>query len=326
MGAPMNNKLELKCVLHGPYQKFITDSDKQCPSCEQENAQRKQVQEVSKKKVTTTIQTAEVVISCEVHQKRTTLVVPKFLENAVHECPDCLKDQRKAEIKASSYQLIDREIAETGIPVNDIGMTFEQLDATRNPAQQAIVGRLIQYIKDITKAGISEGAKNILLCGNMGTGKTAYASVLLQGIIKRGIETVQDANDVKLKGRLSALFISEPALLNAITATWGSNATEKTQDLMNRLSGKSILCIDDVGSVATTHAHLLDAYAAILDERYKRRLPTIMTSNLKHTDLGLAIGARSADRFLEKHRIIIANFTWQGYRRGEMGTDEIEFF
>jgi hypothetical protein len=32
----------------------------------------------------------------------------------------------------------------------------------------------------------------------------------------------------------------------------------------------------------------------------KRRLPTIITSNLMHDDLKLAIGARSADRFLKR--------------------------
>jgi DNA replication protein DnaC len=161
----------------------------------------------------------------------------------------------------------------------------------------------------------------------MGTGKTLFASILLQEVISRAfVDRIQDEHDIRLKGRLSALFISEPALLNAITATWDRNSPEKMKHLVDRLSSKSILCIDDVGASISTHTHLLDLYANVIDERYKRKLPTIITTNLKHDDLKLAIGARSADRLVEKNRIIIANFDWSGYRSGEVGSPEIEMF
>lgn len=326
MNMATENKIELKCLIHGDYIKFISDENKQCPHCEQEKEQKKQVKEVADKKLDAMSVIIEVKIPCDEHGV-TTLQIPKFLMGKANRCPVCVEEKRQRKILKKANGLIEAEIIKTGIPVNNIGLSFQALDATRSPKQQKIVARLIQYIKDMVAAGESDGAKNVLLTGNMGTGKTAYASVLLQGIIRRGVDTnVNDANDLKLKGGLTALFISEPSLQNEITATWGSNATEKTKDLIHRYATKSILCIDDVGSVTTTHTHLLDAYAAIIDERYKRNLPTIMTSNLAHEDLRLAIGARSADRFMEKNRIIIANFDWKGYRGGDMGTDEVEFF
>lgn len=326
MNMATENKIELKCLIHGDYIKFISDENKQCPHCEQEKEQKKQVKEVADKKLGAMSVIIEVKIPCDEHGV-TTLQIPKFLMGKANRCPVCVEEKRQRKILKKANGLIEAEIIKTGIPVNNIGLSFQALDATRSPKQQKIVARLIQYIKDMVAAGESDGAKNVLLTGNMGTGKTAYASVLLQGIIRRGVDTnVNDANDLKLKGGLTALFISEPSLQNEITATWGSNATEKTKDLIHRYATKSILCIDDVGSVTTTHTHLLDAYAAIIDERYKRNLPTIMTSNLTHEDLRLAIGARSADRFMEKNRIIIANFDWKGYRGGDMGTDEVEFF
>ena len=102
-------------------------------------------------------------------------------------------------------------------------------------------------------------------------------------------------------------------------------AVEKQHKLIDRLCSVPILCLDDVGTVTTTQTHLLDAYAIIFDERYKRNLPTIITSNMTHDGLRLAVGSRAADRFLENGRVIVANFDWQGYRTSDDG-DGIEFF
>lgn len=322
----MENRLQLACVLHGAYEKFITDDVKTCPSCSTEKAQIKQNQHMVQSKISQSFEKTVVKIHCDEHgiQK---LEVPEFLRKVATKCPVCVEQKRLKKLAPKINALIDHTIQQCGIPQNNIGMAFSTMDATRSPKQQAITARLITYVKDLVAAGQSDGAKNILLSGNMGTGKTAYASAMLEAIIRRSlVSKISDENDLAMKGGLSVLFISEPSLIHAITATWGQGAKEKTQDLINRLSSKSILCIDDVGATTTTHTHLLDAYAAIIDERYKRKLPTIMTSNLNHEDIRLAIGARSADRFMEKNRIIIANFDWKGYRSGQMGTNEIEMF
>lgn len=327
MGAmQMENRVQLNCLIHGDYQKFTTDENKACPHCDQEKSQKQQDQAIAKTQAKPSFDTLVVQIPCTEHGTQE-LKIPKFLQQVAHKCPLCVEENRLKELQPEIKKLIQKTLKKSGIPENNIGQNFSSLDATRSPKQQAITARLVQYIKDLVAAGNSEGAKNILLCGNMGTGKTAYASALLEGVIHRSlVSKAADENDLALKGGLSVLFISEPNLIHAITATWGQNATEKTQDLINRLSSKAILCIDDVGATTTTHTHLLDAYAAIIDERYKRKLPTIMTSNLSHTDIRLAIGARSADRFMEKNRIIVANFDWQGYRNARPGTNEIEMF
>lgn len=324
--AQTESRLDLSCLIHGNYQKFSTDTVLSCPYCMQEKEQTNDVDEVIKKRVSAKVLLVDVTIPCTEHGE-TKLKVPVFMRNQAKKCPTCVEEKRLKKLMPKIEALMNREIQKSGIPLNSVGLKFTQLDATRSDKQQPIVARLIKYIRELVEAGSSEGAKNILLTGNMGTGKTAYASALLQGVIVRSLASgVADENDLALKGGLSVMFISEPSLVHAITATWGHGATEKTQDLINRLSTKSILCIDDVGATVTTQTYLLDAYAAIIDERYKRKLPTIITSNLSHTDIRLSIGARSADRFMEKNKIIIANFDWQGYRVGQLGTDEVEMF
>lgn len=321
----MENRLQLKCLIHGEYQKLITDQDKKCPHCITRSAKQAEKEVVESQTIKSRLSVIGVVVKCDEHGV-SSFEVPVFMKDKVGHCPHCVSDKRSQELRPKIKQAVNGLLKESGIPVNYLDQRFSGLDASKSEKQQRIVARLAQYVLDLKAKGNSEGAKNILLTGNMGTGKTLYASILLKEILTRSVVSgVADEKDIKFKGGMSALFISEPDLLNSITATW-KNDGESTKSLLNRLSSKSILCIDDVGAVTTTNSHLLDFYASLIDERYKRRLPTIMTSNLESGDVRLAIGARSADRFMEKNRIIIANFDWNGYRGGLVENGEIEIF
>lgn len=324
MGADMQTKKTMHCVLHGDYIKFVTDPSMACPHCESENLKKSEEKAIEKQTIQSQSELVEVVMMCDTHGEKR-IEVPRFMAKMARHCPDCVGVKRDIELKPLIQQTVNEELKKTGIPENYIGQTFAGLDDMRSPKQRLIVGRLIQYVKDLISTGHSEGAKNILLSGNLGTGKTLYASILLQAVLNRALaDGVQDERDIRLKGRLSVKFVSEPNLLNQLTAIWKSN-TDTQKAMIARLAEKSILVIDDVGTISSTNTHLLDLYANLLDERYKRRLPTIITSNLMHDDLKLAIGARSADRFFEKNRVIIANFDWGSYRAGT-SPEEIEMF
>lgn len=331
MGSLANtmNKIQLNCLLHGDYQRLTTDSVKACPQCLEESGKQAErlaeKHEVEKISLSKTVSLVEKTIQCEIHEA-VTFQVPSFMANSDLLCPTCIQEKRNEELRPQIQEMIGQELKKTGIPVNYVGMQFSTLDFSRSNKQQPIVQRLIKYVQDLKAAGASDGAKNILLHGNMGTGKTLYAAILLQEVLKRSLANgVVDPNDIRLKGGLSVLFVSEPALLHEITATWKADGGSQ-KALLKRLAKKSILCIDDVGTITSTNTHLLDFYAALIDERYKRRLPTIITSNLRHDDLKLAIGARAADRFFEKNRVIVMGFDWNSYRGGQTGTDEIEMF
>ena len=266
----------------------------------------------------------QVKIDCAVHGQQV-LTVPAALIGAARHCPKCVQETREAKIKKSAEKFIQNYISESGLPQNSIGKRFTDLDCNKSPKQARIVERLIQYIKEMVEAGTADGAKNIMLTGNMGTGKTLYASIVLQNIARRSLDLNLESEDIQRKNRLNFAFMSEQILMQSITASWSDKAVEKQHKLIDRLCRVPILCLDDVGTVTTTQTHLLDAYAIIFDERYKRNLPTIITSNMTHDGLRLAVGSRAADRFLENGRVIVANFDWQGYRTSD-DADGIEFF
>ncbi|OTG87849.1 ATP-binding protein [Acinetobacter sp. ANC 3813] len=314
------------CLLHGEYQKFKAESVQGCPKCLSEKETEQDRELVKKQSFSGAKMLKKVNVKCDLH-KNTVLEVPVFLSDMDIVCPHCVKDKRERKLGPAEKAFYKQAVKSAGIPENHLGKQFSKVDMGRSEKQGLIAARLINYVKDVVKKGDCRNAKNILFSGNMGTGKTLFASILMQEVVRRSMAAnIADEADFSLKGGLSVQFLSEPALKDEITASWDKGNTDTVQKIVSRYSAKGILCIDDVGLVSSGHAHLLDVYANIIDERYKRCLPTIITTNLHSDDLVHAIGARSVDRFFEKNRIIVANFDWSGYRTAERGTDEIEVF
>lgn len=315
-----------ECDIHGEYAKFKNEQEQGCPHCLSEAAKKAELETVQKLNFGMSQLIRKVPINCQLH-KDVVLEVPALMASNDLECPYCIKDKRESKLGPALKALCKREIERAGIPKNHISQKFSKIDLMKSPKQQAIAQRLIQYVRDSVKQGDFIGAKNILFSGNMGTGKTLFASILMQEVIRRSMAAnVHDELDIALKGTLAVQFVSEATLKDEITATWTKGSPDSVKKMISRYSTKGLLCIDDVGLVSSGHTHLLDFYANLIDERYKQCLPTIITSNLTKDDLIHAIGARSVDRFFEKNRIIVANFDWSGYRTAEAGTDEIEMF
>ena len=319
-------KVTHSCLLHGEYQKFKAECEQGCPKCLSENETKKEREQVKGFNFSGRQQLKKVNVKCDLHAGMT-LEVPALLSAVDIACPHCVKDKRERKLGPAVKEFYKLAVKNAGIPENHLGKQFSKVDMTRSEKQQLIAQRLIEYVKAVVKKGDCKDAKNILLSGNMGTGKTLFASILMQEVVRRSMAAnVADEADISIKGALSVHFLSEPTLKDEITASWDKGSTDTVQKIVSRYSAKGILCIDDVGLVSGGHTHLLDVYANIIDERYKRCLPTDITTNLHSDDLLHAIGARSADRFFEKNRIIVANFDWSGYRTAERGTDEIEVF
>ena len=315
-----SNRLVLSCLQHGEYQKFITELDTRCPYCKQDEEIKKNKMPESNKKAVLEIK--NIVINCEIHGLKEYQVPAWLAQNVGCDQCDALKDQKQ--IKDEITELLSNTCITSGVPEKFMPMLFEGLDHSKSHKQPLIVGRIIQYVRDVLADGEPTNHKNIIFSGNMGTGKTTYMALMMKSIIMRSLEDgVKVVGDIKTKGRLACLMITEADLKNAIIASWKKDSKESTQQLMQRLANKPMLFIDDVG-VSNTHESLLEFYNQLIDERYKNKLPTYITTNLSHEQIKLAIGARAAERFIEKNRCIVFNADWQSYRTPS--ADEIEMF
>lgn len=315
------NKKEFNCATHGGYIKFDLDPNKNCPYCEQQDAKKIVANQV-KKLDFSFIDLIEVPISCLKHGDQVVKIPEVISKHA--ECPECRTEKSTQLLKTKMDERVKQECRKAELPLNSFG-SFAQLSETiRSEKQTRIYERFKQYVLSMIQSKTTEGHQNIYLTGDMGTGKTVMASILMQNIILRSTNCVSlDPNDIKFNSNFKCLFITEASLNAEIYATWKKDSVSTYKELMSKFIKVPFLCIDDVGSVSQ-NSHLFEAYMMILDERYKRSLPTVITSNVPFDQLQEIIGARVKDRFAEKNRIIVINCDWQGYRTP--GESEIEFF
>lgn len=314
MGASLKNETmnELLCETHGGYLKYKTEANQNCPYCEKQEADLKstpyfkQINTFSNSFVT-------VEVGCVEHGFKSSQVPISIADKIQNTCKQCLSSDEA--LNTAKKLLIDKELAKANVPMNTRSMSYDSMDKSSSPKQHVICETLVEDIKQLIHVRTAKNYRNLFITGNMGTGKTLLASVFLKNIIVRSVFTLtNDPNDVVFENNLRCFFTTESQLIQDIKDTWKDGSQTTTKRIFKKLSSVPILCIDDVGSIESS-THLFEAYTAIIDERYKRNLPTIMTSNVSHADLGKVIGSRSADRFLESDRALVINCDWQGYRQ-----------
>lgn len=128
------------------------------------------------------------------------------------------------------------------------------------------------------------GSKWVLLCGNMGTGKT----MLLNGF--------KMAHEIIYQERV--IFYSTAKFNIAYGA-------EGEQLILN--NDKGLMCLDDLGAETKTQTRfgtVIDPIATLLFLRYENKARTFCTTNLDTAKLKERYGARLSDRFREVFEVI----------------------
>lgn len=105
----------------------------------------------------------------------------------------------------------------------------------------------------------------LLLWGSIGTGKTFFAGCIANALIEQG-ESVLMTNFSKILNTLSGM------------------CSEEKNEFIASLMRYSLLIIDDLGIERNTEYAKEQVYN-IIDERYKAKLPLIVTTNLTLDDL-----------------------------------------
>jgi DNA replication protein DnaC len=150
---------------------------------------------------------------------------------------------------------------------------------------------------------------NLLLCGGYGTGKTHLEAAILNFLREVGM-LLPDGERKPIGG----LFTSAPQFFRAYNDAM--NAADKTRfiTMTDQAIGTPLLVIDDVDKVTPTDFRQ-DTYFLILDERYKAKRPTILSTNRQET-LGEYVGEAVAfSRLMRKLTVI--KMTGDDYRLEE---------
>lgn len=128
-----------------------------------------------------------------------------------------------------------------------------------------------------------------------GTGKTYAACALL-------------VRDIAL-GR-PARFIAATDFLEEMKLRFDSEG-EAAQAYANRIAAEPLLCIDDLGKEQGTEWAMAQMFR-LLDTRYRRKLPTIITTNVDYMTLLARLGGAAVDRLHEYRWVAVGGRSMRG--------------
>jgi DNA replication protein DnaC len=217
-------------------------------------------------------------------------------------CPACSaeiaeKDRASAEQKdrEQKSELWRRRIGGAGIPDRFMDRSLRCYKAETEGQKRALAfaEAYANTFDEVLKTG-----RSAVFIGKPGTGKTHLAVGIGLRIMHRD-------------GR-SVLFSTVMRAIRRIRNTWGRNAEESETDAIGALTSVDLLILDEVGIQCGTENEKLLIFD-VLNERYERRLPTILLSNLGLEDVKQFLGERVYDRLCEDGGEVVV-FDWESHR------------
>ena len=178
----------------------------------------------------------------------------------------CLCNCRKAKIEQEKLEEHQKEIerrmstliAQGIMDKEFLQNTFEK----DNGSNMKVFNVCKKYVENWEKMK-SENI-GILFYGDVGRGKTFYASCIANELFKNGV---------------SVCITSFPKIINKLM-----NFTEESKLLVEKVKSQSLLVIDDFGVERETE-FVLEQMFQIIDDRLRSGLPTIITTNIELKEL-----------------------------------------
>jgi len=181
------------------------------------------------------------------------------------------KAKEIAEEKAKAEKELQEKILhirkESGMGERFLQKTFQSF-ITETTEQKKIKNIAQSYArmfdKSLPKRGEPLPSRNgFIICGTKGTGKSHIASAIANDLINRGI---------------GVICMTERNLYDSIRKTYSQDDGGNESYVRGRYERVPLLIIDDLGKEKPTEWTLATFYA-IIDGRYDRAMPTIITTN-----------------------------------------------
>ena len=211
--------------------------------------------------------------------------------------------QALANLQAES---VNSALVGSGITPRFSGSTFATYRAT-TPSMTLALETCQGYADNFGEH--FQAGRNLLLCGNVGNGKTHLASSIVQAVIRQH--------------RAVAVITTAAEIIRVFKRSMDRNAGYTEGDVINELASFDLLVIDEIGAQKGSE-YELGVLHEIVDRRYQMVLPTVVVSNLPATSkqdadgkptpsLEQYIGARALDR-LRENKALLVGFTWASAR------------
>jgi DNA replication protein DnaC len=236
--------------------------------------------------------------TCEAHGA---FVAHNRLGNLWTRCPTCGAEDdarraaaRQAEALARDAALLEQRIRASGIPERFKDRTLSTFTAG-SEAQRRALAFATAYAEGFDS--VLESGRSALFVGRVGTGKTHLAAGIALHVIGKGH---------------TALFTTALRAVRRVKDTWRRGSDETETEAISALVRPSLLVLDEIGVQFGTDAERMVLFDA-LNDRYERRLPTLLLSNLDVEDVKTCLGERVFDRLREDGGQAIV-FDWESHR------------
>ena len=215
-------------------------------------------------------------------------------------CSQKILDEEKAKEKALELRKITDvklyRLGESGIPPKFQASTFGSFD---KGWQDKALAYCKKYAEDypIDKRPYGYPSLYFWSARTWGVGKTHLACAIALRIFNRWNDGDKSCPRI--------YFVREYDLFRKIQATFNYTREEQeTKDsedkIMSRLLSCDLLVLDDVGKQITARADFVQRILfTLIDERYDKKLPIILTANVNADGLLRHMGEASLDRFFE---------------------------
>ena len=225
-----------------------------------------------------------------------------FIGSIWSKCPTCGADaaaketaEREAKERDDRRQAWQRRIGEAGIPERFQNRNLKSFVAETNEQSRALdfANNYADSFDDALAAG-----RSALFIGKPGTGKTHLAVGIGLRIMRRDNRTV--------------LFTTVMRAIRRVKDTWSRESRESEAQAIAALAFPDLLILDEVGVQYGSDTEKLILFD-LFNERYEKRRPTILLSNLSLDDVKTYLGERVFDRLREDGGQVIP-FTWESHR------------
>lgn len=217
-------------------------------------------------------------------------------------CPSCEAERIEAERvdaeakdREARRQDWQRKVGEAGIPERFRNRSLQSYVAESEEQTRALAFAIdyADRFDDVLSTG-----RSALFIGKPGTGKSHLAVGIGLRIMHRDKHTV--------------LFTTVMRAIRRVKDTWSRDSRESESEAIAALVFPDLLILDEVGVQFGSDTEKLILFD-VLNERYEKRKPTLLLSNLPTEEVRDYLGERVFDRLREDGGEVVV-FDWQSWR------------